>query len=154
MRGRSKEFKQAQKKWYDKLKKEGFEDIEWINHETGYGQNTPWIKNYKKTVNEKKMHEHNDYYSKCSYFLHYGKFKSRLHKKIWEFYCEGLSYRNMVKRLKKENRFKYIPSIFWISIHLNQMINECAFFHFKEESNEEIQEESIDFLMRTNKRAF
>ncbi len=154
MAKRSEEFKKTQKLWYDKLKKQGFDDLEWITHESGYGQNSPFLKYKHAPFDEVKIKEHTDHYSKCAYFLNYGTFKSPLHKKIFAMYCEGVSYRNMIKRLKKSKSIKYIPSIFWISIHLNQMLNECAFFHFKEESNEEIQEESIDYIMRTNKRAF
>ncbi len=147
-------FAKTQKIWYDKLKKEGFNDLEWINHATGAGQNGPYLKESSPPINEQKMEEHINHFAKCSRYLHYGKFKTPLHKKVWAMYCEGISYRNMMKKLKKEGKNKYIPSIFWISMHINQMINECAFYTFKEDLQDEIEPESIDYLMRTNKRAF
>ena len=40
----NKEFVKLQSKWYDKLKKSGFEDIEWYNPKTGLGQGSPFLK--------------------------------------------------------------------------------------------------------------
>lgn len=40
----SKKFVQLQSKWYQKLKDEGFDDIEWYNEESGYGQNSVYMK--------------------------------------------------------------------------------------------------------------
>lgn len=37
-------FKKLQNKWYKKLKEEGFEDVEWYNEKTGYGQNSAFLK--------------------------------------------------------------------------------------------------------------
>ena len=38
------DFKKIQKEWYSKLNSEGFEDIEWFNPDTGFGQNSPYLK--------------------------------------------------------------------------------------------------------------
>lgn len=39
-----KEFVQLQNKWYEKLKKSGFQDIEWYDPSSGLGQGSPFLK--------------------------------------------------------------------------------------------------------------
>lgn len=41
------QFKTVQKEWYAKLKESGFDDLEWFNPKTGFGQNSDYL---KKTV--------------------------------------------------------------------------------------------------------
>lgn len=72
---KSKKFRELQKKWYDKLKKDGFEDIEWVDHKTGVGQNSSFLKNSLST--RKKACEGGfasskrfQYYRLASNFLH------------------------------------------------------------------------------------
>lgn len=40
----TKEFKELQTKWYKKLKRSGFIDLEWYNPKTGIGHGTPYLK--------------------------------------------------------------------------------------------------------------
>lgn len=43
----TKQFKKVQREWYSKLKESGFDDLEWFNPKTGFGQNSDYL---KKTV--------------------------------------------------------------------------------------------------------
>lgn len=93
-------FKQLQKLWYAKLKKDGFEDAE-----TADGQ----LKDWSSRVMRKNEHENLldswpskiAYYDMCTTFLNEHTFKSNLDKVIWEYHTNGISYRNITKLLRK-----------------------------------------------------
>ena len=96
----SKEFLKLQKKWYEKLKKSGFEDAE-----TG-----PYLKQYSSRLfetNQHKMINNNNtelyyatkeqYYRIAGHFLHEHVFQDPIHKTIWQEHSEGLSVREIGK---------------------------------------------------------
>lgn len=96
-----KEFLAEQKKWYDKLKKEGFQDIELIDWETG--------RVYERTMGVSQAdivntwtREQEEYYRLAAQFVHAlreaGK-ESKEAIRIWELHAEGLGYRKIAKKL-------------------------------------------------------
>jgi hypothetical protein len=46
------------------------------------------------------------YYERASELLKDFAFKTKLHRRIWELHCEGLSIRNIVKKLRKHRLSK------------------------------------------------
>lgn len=87
-------FEALQKEWYQKLKDDGFEDVEasnWRIH--------PNLSQTKRDV----LHFNHTliYYQRCRSFLHHYTFDSLIDKCIWKLYSEGFSYREIAKRLKE-----------------------------------------------------
>lgn len=106
---KTKEFKKLNKLWYGKLKKEGFEDIE-RKDKTGQKEervvNSPLhyiAKNYTLLQFEVKE----EYYRMAGQFLHEHKFKSLYEREVWELHSNGVSIRNIVKKLKARKQTAY-----------------------------------------------
>ena len=101
----NKEFIALQKLWYNKLKKSGFQDIERMHPTLG-----------SLTSHKVSMYVTQDYISKCfmkdpsvegyyrlsRHYLEHGSFKSSLDKRIWELFSEGLTGRDIIKRINQE----------------------------------------------------
>ena len=79
------EFRELQTEWYDKLKEEGFDDLEWFDPKTGMGLGTPYLKNSTSiTPGElcRKYHpELDNHYRLCRNFLAHGPFYPNLEEK-------------------------------------------------------------------------
>jgi hypothetical protein len=95
----------AQKKWYLKLKKTGFVDIE-QNEDTIKLSSTQFFYGTKNGVryNEKMASYEGklEYYRLAEHFLNDHEFKNEIEKKIWELHSEGKSYREISKTLRTE----------------------------------------------------
>lgn len=117
------EFIELQNKWYSKLSKTGFVDLEWLDKNSGYGQNSPFLRTSLskfKHLSPSELKNHSEYFIGATQFLEDYKFPSALHKFVWQCYCDGVSYRDMLPKIASRN-FKKQPSIFWISIELNKL---------------------------------
>jgi hypothetical protein len=115
MNHNSNEFKKLQDKWYKKLDKSGFEDIERrdgrIKRETIHELNK-LLYSTKHTNKSSKSDELNTqttiekfedkrtYFTLAEHFLHEHTFADELEKTIWSFHVEGYSARETVKELK------------------------------------------------------
>jgi hypothetical protein len=81
--------------WYAKLKKEGFDDIE-------YGD---WMRNgvSKSLLRSPEVVRSatQEYYYAANHFLHNYKFANRRDQVVWEYHTNGVSVRNISKLLKK-----------------------------------------------------
>lgn len=99
----NKEFISLQKEWYDKLAQDGFKDIEWVDHKTGKGHNSNFLRGSMQ--GGKRYHAGRDLYfrmatnylynCKSSIFYGYRKF-------IWRMHAEGATYQEIVTALKEE----------------------------------------------------
>lgn len=120
---RTEEFIKIQNEWYEKLSKAGFSDLEWLDKNTGLGQSTPFLKGNErkfKHLDASELSQTSEYFVQASQFAQLHKFSTKLHKYIWQLFAEGVSYRKMIPRIRSR-RFKYVPSIFWISVELNKL---------------------------------
>lgn len=117
----SPQFKKLQKQWYEKLAKEGFEDIEqtdgnlkvWTSHIHRSLQSlaNPTLREAKET-----------YYRLASQFLHEFVFPDQKTKKIWQMHSDGISYRHIAKELAKSGHHADKDSIWRIVRNLrNEM---------------------------------
>jgi hypothetical protein len=107
MNPNSKDFEKLKKKWYDKLKKSGFQDIE-----SADGQNlTTWSsKIFKQSAGDAWYQDKEVYYQSReeyfrmagAFFWDYG-FQNKLEKSIWELHMQGTSIRDIVTIFKKKN---------------------------------------------------
>jgi len=84
----SKCLKDLQKLWYDKIKANGFSDIEYPS-----GQ----LKSFSASIH--KMEEAKLYFAICNDFLNQYPFSSHLDQNIWQCHCEGWSIRQTAKIL-------------------------------------------------------
>ena len=87
--------KSLQKEWYKKLKDSGFDDIEDTKH-----PNMPlkaWHSFGRFNVSTMDREASETYYSLARDLLNTHKFKSKLHKIIWEHHCDGQSNRHIEK---------------------------------------------------------
>lgn len=111
----TKKFKSLEKKWYSKLKKTGFEDIEHsekdlkqfsgvtsIHREDGGSKIDDWAEWGRSTTI--KDHWKTEYYSRCRQFLNEHKFKNKTQRKIFEMYSEGIGARVIATELKTYRR--------------------------------------------------
>lgn len=85
-------FLRLQTKWYAKLKKSGFSDIE------KQGDSTALLSNKGNGYSKLARHPYNfeetqNFYRLAAWFLHEFKFESKIDRRIWELFCEGLSIR-------------------------------------------------------------
>lgn len=108
-------FKELQEKWYAKLKRKGFEDIEYdeknlkqfsgktsIDDEFGRSKLERWSQWGKlPTIGEHWKYE---YSSECRAFLQTHVFKNKTEYKMFEMHSEGFGVRVIAKKLKTYRR--------------------------------------------------
>ncbi len=89
-------FQFLQEKWYAKLAKSGFEDIE---------KDERYLKKYSNQVhihsNQTSWEAKAAYFQMASNFLEDYKFASNLDRTIWEYHANGLSLNEIAATLKK-----------------------------------------------------
>ena len=99
---KTKTFQNLNDKWYKKLKKDGFKDIEsGVPSEIGELRLLDWSRSkFTKSVewNQSKQ----EYYRLAGQFLYHHIFQTEEERKIWELHQDGVSVRNIVKTLKKQ----------------------------------------------------
>jgi hypothetical protein len=94
----SKAFKELQSKWYGKLKKSGFDDIEQDEEHLKIWHSHFFLSRYDATKYEAKE----EYYRMAGHFLNDYKFKTKVEKLIWQYHCDGISLREITDRLKEK----------------------------------------------------
>lgn len=90
------------KQWNRKLKDSGFEDIEDI-----YRPGRPlkdWHSTNLSNVPSVQIETTLLFYQKAGDLLHWYKFKSRTHRRIWELFCEGFSKREIEEKISKHKK--------------------------------------------------
>ena len=97
MKPDSKEFKKLQKKWYDILKKDGFEDAESDEAHLKFWSSQYFQINFEPTA----FNARKEYFDFADKFLNEHKFLSLYEKQAWHYHCEGLSLREIVKEFTK-----------------------------------------------------
>ena len=85
-----KKFSDLQKEWYERIKQEGFVDIEYPSSRPKY----EYIESAEKLISTQ------NYYSICADFLKDYNFSSELDREIWNLHSEGYSIRQTGSILK------------------------------------------------------
>jgi Mor family transcriptional regulator len=93
--------KQLIKKWYDKLAKSGFDDIEdnlgynnvIRHHASDFGSKDPVLVAYTQ-----------EYFYIATQYLHENIFKNKKEYRIWELHSNGATVRDIAKQLKCSTR--------------------------------------------------
>lgn len=91
---RTPEFIELKDQWYQKLKEEGFEDLE---DESQYIKKIQHLHFFRWTP--LKIQTQRDYYIHCEYFLNSHSFKKEQHRKIWELYTKGVPFRKISEKV-------------------------------------------------------
>lgn len=94
------EFKKLQAKWYRKLGKNGFKDIE--NTESPQEMLHEWASRFfHNSFNQTKFTARREYYYRAEQFLYSHSFESALDLYIWESHASGKSLREIAEEIKK-----------------------------------------------------
>lgn len=98
-------FKAQQKLWYGKLAAEGFDDIEFIDHNTGVGQGSRYIKRPDAARMKHSTPKSFEWYRLCAAYLQHNHYWARpADKLIWQMYTDGHTYREILKAVKAKTR--------------------------------------------------
>ena len=98
MDNNSKKFKDLQAKWYKKLEKSGFDDIEKLDHIKFQTESSYYWRNY----GHEKFAEKQRYYQLAGQFLHQYVFDSPRDKEIWRLHSEGLAIKTEIPKKIKD----------------------------------------------------
>ena len=102
-----KQFKALQQKWYKKLEKSGFEDIEQTSDDRGFLKQNH--NSYFKTRHTPLSFQNTqEYFLQCSHFLLEHDFNTEQARAIWKLHSEGYSRREIAKMLKIK---------WWVTVH-------------------------------------
>jgi DNA-binding NarL/FixJ family response regulator len=93
---KDKDFKKLQDKWYKKLEKSRFEDIEQDENLL-----KKWSSKLSLSYSHEEIAEKQKYFTMAEEFLNQYKFASKRDRIIWEYHCNGLSIREIADTLKK-----------------------------------------------------
>lgn len=102
MRRDSKEFLALQDKWYKKLEKQGFDEIEQPN-----GMLKAWHSYTFMRQDDESVHAgpaRQEYYRLAGQFLHDHDFDNAIEKKAWELHCDGLSIEDIAESIGRTPR--------------------------------------------------
>jgi hypothetical protein len=101
-RSPAEQLEKLKEKWYAKLKREGFEDIERSDGSlTKYSQNA--YRDRREADNDTWVAAKTDYYRMAEHFLNEHKFENNTERFIWQLHSEGVSARKISTRLKSRN---------------------------------------------------
>jgi hypothetical protein len=108
----SKQFKLLQDKWYKKLEKEGFDDIEKLDHIKFQSEGAMFYSFY----GHEKFKAKEEYYQLAGKFLHDYNFKNDIEKEIWRLYSEGFTIRQIstflnLQKFKKSRVFNIVAQL-------------------------------------------
>lgn len=106
-------YKKERAKWYAKLKKSGFEDIE-ANENSLKSWSSKFVRADKTSMTSWQAKQ--EYYYQTTHFLNSYKFESNLEKAIWEYHSNGISVREIAALLNKTKVIKTNRQSIWLII--------------------------------------
>lgn len=108
--------------WYKRLADEGMEDIEWLDAETGYGQNTPHLKRHDAGKMKHARPASFEFYRLCAAYLQHNVWTATGHlagdKLIWALYTDGVTYRKIRAEVSKKHGRK---SLFYVHMRIHAL---------------------------------
>ena len=100
------DLEKLKKKWYAKLKKLGFNDIEQDEDNLKSWDSQRFLINNRHYGNRAANHQSRaDYYYYAGHFLNNHKFEKEIHKVIWEEHTNGVSVRDISEKLNKDRAY-------------------------------------------------
>lgn len=135
------EFAELQSKWYAKLAENGFEDQEWVDHKTGFGHDAPFRKKTSCQIRKKYDPAVEEHFRRCRVFLEHGQIKPLSIKRLFEWYTEGLSTRQIATKIKEQRAtwrgkrtFERDFSHNWVAERLREVLDYMEFWHYLSEN--------------------
>lgn len=98
-------LRKLQAKWYGKLKKKGFEDIEYDEDHLKLSSERFVVRNSGAYANPTLTSAKYEYYSSCRKFLNEYTFKNKKERAVFELHSEGVSIRDIATKLRLSRRF-------------------------------------------------
>jgi hypothetical protein len=141
-------FVKLQSKWYKKLSKAGFSDLEHFSEFYGASQASPFLRNPIANLRSKFTVSTQIYYQHAQDFAKYGNFPSKLLQYLWQLHSDGVSYRQIIPLIAK--KFKRTYSIFWVSQKVNKL-KKLMFLYVTQTAAAEEADETLDSFIRSNK---
>lgn len=121
------EFTALQKKWYDKLEASGFEDIEWVDHTTGRGQDSDYLRGSAAKGRVWSPERAQFYRLLQNYVTHYQFKTRRLDRYIMTRLNEGQTYRQILEGAKK--KFKFKKSLYWLYYKIQDLVKDMVIWN-------------------------
>jgi len=127
---KSAEFKKLKNTWYQKLKKDKFEDIEWHDAITSDGENSPYLKSHfaqsylgdrltdQETLANSSQFRHQ---RAIDHFNANGVFEHEVDRTLWDLYASGATYRKMSQELRITYKKVKAYSVFWVSYRIKHL---------------------------------
>lgn len=120
------QFAKLQKHWYSKANSdpEGFQDIEWVNHKTGEGHDSAYLKG--SLNGGKPYHPGRALYFQLAsnYLVHCRNLRNRPYDKfIWQLHADGQTYDDILKQIKKQ--FNRCPSKYTLYYEIKEIAKRC-----------------------------
>jgi hypothetical protein len=109
-------FTALQKKWYAKLQENGFKDIEWVDHTTGKGQDSDYLKGSLAKGKPWSPDRAQFFRLLQNYLTHYQFKYRRMDYYILARLNEGWTYRRIHEGCQKKYRLK--KSLYWLYYHI------------------------------------
>ncbi len=106
-------YKKERAKWYAKLKKSGFEDIE-ANEHSLKSWSSKFVRADKTSITSWQAKQ--EYYYQATHFLNSHKFETNLEKAIWEYHANGISVREIASLLNKTKVIKTNRQTIWLVV--------------------------------------
>jgi hypothetical protein len=105
------DYKKLRTKWYAKLKKSGFKDIEADDDHLKV-----WSSKFSEQKSVTTWEAKEAYYYMANHFLNTYKFKSNLDRIIWEYHSNAISVRSIAKLLNKTKAIKTNRQTVWLTV--------------------------------------
>lgn len=116
------QFAKLQKEWYDKLADDGFKDLEWVDHKTGKGQNSDWLRG--SLIGGKKYHAGRAiYYQLADNYLTHCKSLRGYNRFIWKRHAAGETYSEILDAVSA--KYKNAPSLYTVYYQLQHLAKLC-----------------------------
>lgn len=118
------QFAKLQKQWYAKLASEDFKDIEWVNHSTGTGHDSGFLRG--SMGGGKAYHPGRDLYFQLAsnYLVHCKKLRQRPYDRLlWKLHSEGLTYDEVHEQMSK--RYSSMCSKFTMYYQIQNIAKLC-----------------------------
>jgi hypothetical protein len=95
-------LKELQAHWYDRLRDDGFDDIEVRGGDNASYRSITWASPKRGSfVDELQRESQAELYRRAGWFLHGFRFKSEEERVLWAMFADGVSYRDMSLRVGK-----------------------------------------------------
>lgn len=96
---RTVKFIDLQRKWYSKLSKSGFKDIEYFDKFVGNWIPNPYLTPSIGPLRHIYQPSKEEFYRCARLFTYIYPFKEQLHRQIWEVYAEGMGPKGIAEHL-------------------------------------------------------